>query len=176
MNSASEAETLRVRLLSTAQHKQANATARGPTQDCSTLDACPDGHDKTMPPAIIASMPTTILRSAFSLNTIHASTAVSTGSRLSINDAVAPLVRVNPSIRATGPRIPPNTIAPPSHGHSLTLSPDFFQPRSRIKRSNTSPMPLPRYNNPASSTGGISVPSSFASGVLAPNSAAAANA
>ena len=49
-------------------------------------------------------MPITMRRSAFSLNTTHASTDVSTDSRLSISDAVAPAVRVNcvsPSLTRT---------------------------------------------------------------------------
>ena len=167
---------MRVRLLSTAQQKQANPTANGPSQESDTAADAPDGQDNTTPPAMIASIPSTIRRSAFSLNTTQASSAVSTGSRFNINEAVAPLVRVKANINATGPRIPPNTIAPSSQGHSPAPRPEGFQPRSRTQRTNSKPRPLPRYNSPASITGDTSVPSSLANGVLAPNSAAAANA
>ena len=96
------------------------------------------------PPATIASMPSTIRRSAFSLNTTQAITAVSTASRLSSSDAVDPLARVRPNISASGPSTPPKRIAPSSHGHSPSASPDGRQPRSRIRRAAASPSPLPR--------------------------------
>jgi len=142
MNSASEAETLRVRLLSMAQQKQAKATARGPVQSCAETASC--CQDSTTPPATMASMPITIRRSAFSLNTTHASSAVSTDSRLSISDALAPDVRVRPNISATGANTPPKPMAPSSHGHSPVPSPEGFQPRSRAKRRTVKPRPLPR--------------------------------
>jgi len=174
MNTASDADTRRVRLLSRAQHRQAAATHSGP----SPLDAAsPDcGQASTTPPATMATMPQTMRRSAFSSNTSQAINAVSTASRLSSSEAVAPLVETRPTISTTGPITPPNRMAPSSHGHSERCRPDGFQPPSRATRNRLKPRPLPRYSSPANSTGGRSPTSSLASGVLAPNKAAAPNA
>ena len=65
--------------------------ASGPTQ--SLAPPSPPGQDSTTPPATIASMPSTMRRSAFSLKTTQAMTAVRTASRLSSSDAAAPVVR-----------------------------------------------------------------------------------
>src|SRR5476649_1817526 len=130
MNNASAADTLRVRLLSMPQHKQATATATGPSQ--SWLAPPASDQDSTTPPSTMAIIPNTMRRSAFSLNTRQAMTAVNTDSRLSISEAVVPAVRVRPNISATGPRMPPNAMAPISHGHSAGVSPVGFQPRSRM--------------------------------------------
>ncbi|EXI70474.1 MAG: hypothetical protein AW07_04078 [Candidatus Accumulibacter sp. SK-11] len=116
MNRASDADTLRVRLLSIAQHPQANAIASGPSQ-LSPSDS-PSGQDKITPPATMATIPKTMRRSALSLNTNQAISAVNTASRFSSSDAVDPLVRVSPNMRATGPNMPPKKIAPNSQGHS----------------------------------------------------------
>lgn len=66
----------------------------------------------------MATMPKTMRLSAFSLKTTQAKTAVSTDSRLSINDAADPDEDVNPYINATGPKTPPKKMAPRSHGHA----------------------------------------------------------
>src|SRR5690606_35551522 len=90
MKTASDADTLRVRLLSIAQHRQAAAIINGPNH--SMACAFPSGHDSTTPPATISSMPATMRRSAFSRNTSHAITAVNTASRLSKGEAAEALV------------------------------------------------------------------------------------
>lgn len=61
------------------------------------------GHAKTIPLAMMAIIPHTMRRSAFSLNTTQANNAVSTAWRLSIKEAVAPDILVNPNISAVGP-------------------------------------------------------------------------
>src|SRR5262245_51277985 len=74
----------------------------------------------------------------------------------------------------TGPMTPPLSTAPTRHGASARR-----RPGSRARRASNHPLntiPDPRYSTPASNTGGMSVTSSFATGVLAPNSAAAARA
>lgn len=142
INSASEADTLRVRLLSMAQHKQAIETRAVPAAlDCAIAS---DGQPNATPPATMASIPKTMRRSAFSLNTTHAMTAVSTASRFNKSDAVDPLVDSNPNISATGPRTPPKKIAPRSHGHSFLGRPEGFRPPSRARRARVKPNPLPR--------------------------------
>src|ERR1700744_584389 len=85
MTIASLVETLRVRLLSIAQHAHAAATSRAPS---GTLVA-PGRHDNATPPATIASMPRNTWVSTFSRNTIHAISAVKTPSRFSSNELVA---------------------------------------------------------------------------------------
>ena len=115
MKSASDAETLRVRLLSMAQAKQAPTKASGPTNEA---EEGPVGHANTSPPMTINNMPTTIRRSVLSRNTTHASTAVSTDSRFKNNDAVEAAVCASPTISNSGPNTPPKAMAPKSQGHS----------------------------------------------------------
>ena len=70
-------------------------------------------------------------------------------------------------------RMPPKITAPRNHGHSARVKPEGCQRRSRISRAMVNPSPLPRYSRPANSSGGKSPTSDLASGVLAPNRAAA---
>jgi hypothetical protein len=74
---------------------------------------------------------------------------------------------------------PPANTAPPSHGRSRFCSGASavvaFRQRL-ISHHVPSPNPEPAYSRPASSTGWTSRTSSFASGVLAPNSSAASSA
>ena len=121
----------------------------------------------------MAAIPNTIRLSAFSLKTTQAMAAVKTASRFNSRDALDPLVVIRPNIKATGPATPPKKMAPNNQGHSARVNPDACQPRSRTRRMSVSPNPLPRYSNPASSTGGMFPTSSLAKGVLAPNRAAA---
>ena len=174
-NQASEADTLRVRLLSIAQHKQASAISSGPNHVPLTGSADPDQASNVLP-ATMAAMPSTTRAGALSLNTPQAIKAVKTASRLSSKEAVVPLLWRRPAISATGPSIPPNRIAPSNQGHSPACRPEGFQPRSRIQRSTIKPTPLPRYNKPAIRTGEVVSPSRLANGVLAPNKTAASKA
>src|SRR6516165_6654018 len=174
MNSGSLAETLRVRLLSSAQHAQAPITDSAPMRLVRPVPVV--GHASTTPPATMSAMPSTMRRSAFSRNTIHARSAVSTASRFSSSEASAALVRVRPYISRTGPTTPPAMIAPRSHGRSAFERLAGSKPASRIKRTIQRPIPLPAYSSPATSTGGSAPTSAFAKGVLAPNSSAAASA
>lgn len=78
------------------------------------------------------------------------------------------------SLRSSSTRVQPNTIEAMSHFTSAPASPMALQPRSRSKRKENRPTPLPRYRKPASSKGGNE--SSFASGVVISNRTAAASA
>jgi hypothetical protein len=82
----------------------------------------------------------------------------------------------NPTISNTGPTMPPLSMASKSQRHSIALKETLDQPRSRTKRANPKPMPLPKYNRPPSSSGGTSPTNNLASGVLAPNNPAASKA
>ena len=177
MKSASDAETLRVRLLSMAHAKQAPTKASGPRNEA---EEAPLGHAKTSPPTTINSMPVTIRRSVLSRNTNHASTAVSTDSRFKNKDAVEAVVCARPTIRRSGPSTPPKAIAPKSQGHSWLSKPLGLKPLSRSKRTKAKPKPLPKYNRPANINGDVAakpVPiNCLANGVLAPNKKAAPSA
>ena len=77
-------DTLRVRLLSIAQQKHAPQMASAPQEILSSRCGC---HESKTPPPRMAIIPAKIRRSKFSLNTNHASNAVSTPSRFRSNDA-----------------------------------------------------------------------------------------
>jgi hypothetical protein len=162
-----------------AQHRQAPRMYSAPVENVAPAGA----HDSRTPPAMMASMPRTTCRSAFSLNTHQAMTAVSTPSTFSSSEAAAPLDWVSPRINSTGPSMPPKTIAPSNHGISLGGIPRGVvarvaaRSRAHLRASRMlNPSPLPRYSNPANSSAGTSPTSNLASGVLAPNSSAAARA
>src|SRR5215472_18435958 len=172
MNSGSPAETLRVRLLSSAQHAQAPATDNAPTMLVRPAPAA--GHASTTPPATMSAMPNTMRRSAFSRNTIQASSAVSTASRLSSSEASAALARVRPYMSRIGPSTPPAMMAPINQGHSALDRLLRSRPASRATRATQRPIPLPAYRSPASRTRGTAPRSALANGVHAPKSSAAA--
>ena len=69
---ASLVDTLRVRLLSIAQHRQAATISNALMEKL----AAPGAQDSNKPPPMIVSMPSMICRSAFSLKTNQAMTAV----------------------------------------------------------------------------------------------------
>nr|WP_269459375.1 hypothetical protein [Candidatus Nitrosoglobus terrae] len=165
------ADTLRVKLLSSAQHKQAAATKELPQLREATSDDPGSASSNAL--STISIMPRTIRPSAFSWNTTQAKTAVSTASKLSSKEAVDAGVNVSPNIKAKGPNTPPNPMASSSHNHSARGIVGIHQLRSRASLASPRPIPLPRYSRPASKTGGVSCSSAFASGVLAPNNAAA---
>ncbi len=108
-------ETFLVRLLSIAQARHAPAMANGP-HGTSHLGRPP--QERTAPPATIAATPRTIRRPEFSRKTNHAITAVSTPSRFSSSDDVAPDVTVSPTISRIGAIAPPDRMAPMSQGAS----------------------------------------------------------
>src|SRR6202171_1177741 len=171
------AETLRVRLLSIAQQRQAALTSSAPVD---TPPNPPGPTESTTLPAIIAAMPKAIRQSKFSRKTNHASPAESADSRLRSKDAVDAAVVTRPDIKRMGPRMPPKTTAAPSHAHSLrdghTTGAALRITKTRTTCTIARPAPDPAYSNPASVIGCISPSNSFASGVLAPNNAAASSA
>ena len=117
MTIASFAATLRVRLLSTAQHRHAptisNAPTGTPPYPASTTAAC--RRRRSRPFRGTPANPR-------SRETRPAMTAVSTPSRLSSNALVAAGVLDSPSISKAGPATPPAAIAPASQGRSARCS------------------------------------------------------
>jgi len=138
------AETLRVKLLSIAQHRQAATIASGPHGIPNSGRSL---QESSAPAATMNTMPTKIRRSKFSLNTNHASIAVNTPSRLRRSEADDAGVLTSPTIRRTGPAMPPDKIAPASQG----MSP-FGTRAGVLSRTNTGlsanqvakPRPLPK--------------------------------
>lgn len=106
---ASVSDTLRVRLLSIPQAKQAPRTA---SIGHSPANCASPGQLKTTAPATIAPMPSAIRLSKFSLKTNQASSAVNTPSAFSRREAPDAGMPVNPIISSTGPTMPPARIAP----------------------------------------------------------------
>src|SRR5256885_12681786 len=74
MTIASFEDTWRVRLLSMPQQRQAATTSNAWGES----EAPPGCQERSTPPTTMATMPSTMCRSAFSLKTTHAITAVST--------------------------------------------------------------------------------------------------
>src|SRR5215469_4481357 len=152
---ASLAETLRVRLLSIAQQRQAPAMRRAPGD----TEILPGVQESTSPPATMSAMPDAIRRSKFSPNTNHARPAVNTASRLSSRALTDAAVVVSPSMSDMGPSTPPNKIAAANQPISdwagqANCSADLLP--SAAPRNNSpapSPSPEPAYSKPASSTG-----------------------
>jgi len=170
---ASASATLRVRLLSSAQPRQApNTAAAGQRLANSTRPVV--GQLRITAPTAMASMPKAMRRSKDSLKTNQASKVVKTPSALSSNAAPEAGIAASPVISNTGAIIPPQTIAPPSQRHS----PGAREPAAGrpSRRSSHRPIPEPRYNSAASRAGLDCSSMRLASGVLAPNSTAAASA
>ena len=71
-----------------------------------------------MAPATIASMPSAMRRSKFSLKANQASADVSTASAFSSSEAPEAGIADSPTIRSTGPTMPPATMAPANQRHS----------------------------------------------------------
>ena len=164
----SDNDTLRVKLLSMAQHKQAPRIASGGQTDFT--ESNPD-HDSTTVPATIAAMPRAIRLSKFSRKTNQARSAVRTPSALRRSEAVEAVVPNKPHMRSTGPATPPKATAPSIHRQSLLVSGAPFEPRRNL--TSIKPTPEPRYNSPARSHGPTSSNKIFAAGVLAPKRTAA---
>jgi hypothetical protein len=140
IHEASASDTLRVRLLSMAQARQAPTTS---SMGAHGTGPCPGpGHASAMPPATMHSIPIATRRSTFSRNTTQASTAVSTASALSSNEACEAGRRASPSISSTGPATPPATTAAASQRHSPGGSRTRCAPDTA--RSKASPRPEPR--------------------------------
>jgi hypothetical protein len=136
---ASVSDTLRVRLLSMAQQRQAAITSSA--GHASARSTCP-GHASNAPPATMASMPKATRRSTFSRNTIHASNAVKTASAFSSSEAVEAGIAASPSISSTGPATPPVSTAAASHLPSPAASRALGA--RRIQRNVARPSPDPR--------------------------------
>lgn len=116
-------DTLRVRLLSNPQARQAPSTASvGPVAVGSDAATGLVGQVRTVAPARIASMPSATRLSKFSRKTNHASIAVKIASALSSSDAPDPAIRVSPTISSTGAITPPAATAAASQGHSPRAS------------------------------------------------------
>ena len=105
--------------MSSPQARQAPTMASGPTR----LDKVgwPD-QDRTAAPATRHAMPSAMRRSKFSRKMNQAISAVATPSSVSNSEAAAASVRVSPTMRRTGPTMPPATIAPESQGRSALPS------------------------------------------------------
>lgn len=112
-----------------------------------------------------------------SLKAKYAIIVVVTPSKLRSNDAVDPVVFCKLNIKTIGAMTPPDNIAPINQKLSSLLNraslPDDGKYMLCITLYNDRPKPLPRYNNEASKTGGISPTNNLARGALAPNKAAA---
>lgn len=131
----------------------------------------------------MATMPSTICRSAFSLNTTQAMSAVNTPSTFNRSEAAAAPVVARPVIKSAGPATPPTRIAPSSQGISRrgideTAGAESPALAISLLASSTAvkPRPLPKYRRPARRIGEIAPVNVLAKGVLAPNSSAAAKA
>jgi hypothetical protein len=136
---ASASDTLRVRLLSMPQARQAPSTASAGSKLPNRASA---DQLSTRAPATIASMPSAMRRSKFSLKANQASSAVKTPSALSSSEAPEAGMPESPNISSTGPPIPPVSTAPISQGHSRAASRDDCAPLSA--RNSASPRPEPR--------------------------------
>src|ERR1700716_84783 len=115
INIGSLPDTLRVRLLSIAQQRQAALTSSAPR------DIPPNPSDpleSTTLPATIAAIPHAIRQSKFSRKINHASPAVKADSRFRSKDAVDAAMVTKPDIKRMGPKMPPKRIAALSHAHS----------------------------------------------------------
>ena len=123
---------------------QAPAIANGPSIPASV--GVPD-HDSTTAPTIMQIMPATMRRSKFSWNTNHARSAVATPSSVRRSDAAEASVLARPSIKRSGPTMPPKTIAPVSHGQSRRASgasvPEATRTRVTLRR-RPAPTPAPQ--------------------------------
>src|ERR1700722_13978015 len=139
---ASLAETLRVRLLSNAQHR--HAATINDSAGRLWLVANRPGHTRIRPPPQIATNPSTTRELAGSLNTSHARTAVNTTSRFNSSEASAASARARPNMSSAGAMIPPMSVVSASQGQSRGVNPVGDQPRSWMTRSRLTPTPLPR--------------------------------
>src|SRR6267378_6073414 len=144
INMASPADTLRVRLLSMAQHRHARTIKAKPGE----APPCPPGvHASIKPPATMQNIPAVTRRSKFSWNRNQARSAVKAPSRFSRSDAVDAALVTNPYVRATGPTTPPRTMAPESQIQSPPrgrLNEDSRNvDQRRAARSSDSPRPDP---------------------------------
>ena len=143
ISTGSADESLRVRLLSMPQLRQAAAMNRLPV---SRLRPSPV-QDSSTAPARMAAAPRMSCRSTFSLNTIHAIAMVARPSRFSNKDPEEALVCDRPNIRNRGPSMPPNTTTAASQGMSARrsgASGDGNSINGRTTWTIASPRPAPR--------------------------------
>src|SRR5580704_16727879 len=104
---------------------------------------------------------------------------VASPSRLRRSEPDAADVRASPSIRNSGPRIPPNATIAIIQGASARRNgaSEFRTPSTkRVAWPIMRPPPAPKYRRPATSWGLLVSTSSFANGVEAPNRRADASA
>ena len=143
IKSGSEEESLRVRLLSIPHARHAPATRTAPEF---SRTPCPS-HDRTTAPARIARAPRRSRRSTFSRNTSHAMLMVARPSRFKRSAADIAFVRTSPSMRSSGPIMPPKRTTAANHGTSVERSGASGAGKStaaRPRRMIASPMPAPR--------------------------------
>jgi hypothetical protein len=139
----SAALSLRVRLLSIPQARQAPAIATAPRPTPSG----PFCQDSASAPSRIAAAPMRRRRSTFSRNAIHAISMVARPSRLSNSEADDAGVVLKPIIRSAGPIAPPVNTTNPSHGRSPRrsgASSDVTPSARRTSKTADSPTPEPR--------------------------------
>ena len=132
----------------------------------------PPPHESTTLPATMSAKPSAMRRSTFSWNTNQARSAVKTPSRLRSRDAAEAGVVRRPDMRRIGPRTPPATIAPASHGTSARVSRASATETGIASQAAKRPSPDPAYRSPARSSGGVSPTRTFAQGVLRPKRSA----
>ncbi len=175
MRTGSAADSLRVRLLSMPQARQAIAINIPPI---SSRTSCPC-HDRATAPASMAAAPSRSRRSTFSRNTSHAMPMVASASRLSSNEPEEAVVWLRPSISSSGPAIPPNNTTAASQGISALCngaSAAGTLREARPKCTAARPTPAPRYSNPASNCGSTEWSRTLDKGAEAPNRTAEARA
>src|SRR6185437_5351085 len=125
---ASLADILRVRLLSSAQHKHAATMAD--SADKLPADEKRAGQTRTRPPTKMAASPITTRAPAGSLKTTHAKAAVNTTSRFNSREAEAASTCASPVIRRAGATTPPTSVDNANQTQSRPPRPVADQPRS----------------------------------------------
>lgn len=112
-------------------------------------------------------------RSMVSLYSNHASVAVNRASKVSMRDALAPLVCCRPQDRATGPRAAPNpAIAMRRQASDLCNLASW----AAVRRDKAPTTAAPAYSRAAVVNAPSPAPSRWTMGVLMPNKAAASKA
>jgi len=140
----SPADTIRVRLLSIAQARQAPATS---SADPSSTILAAGFHARIIAPIAIDIMPIAIRVLTCSRNNDQARSAVKTPSRLSRSEDWTAVPAARPYVSSTGPMTPPKTMAPASQRRSSRLSgaSGTERPRKRCPtRQRPRPAPEPR--------------------------------
>ena len=167
-----------VRLLSTAQPRQANTTAAAPRQSPCTSSGA---YVRVAAPRAVRTAPAAARRPRCSRNNMTARRIVSGVSRFRRSEPTTAETRARPNSMNTGAATPPVAMTKKRSRKST--------PRSRASRgaacgasraatnvAAASPRPAPRYSNAASRSGPVAGSKSLETGALRPNRTAAARA